>query len=154
MLEAVVKETLRVRPVVLDTPRLLAEPLDLAGHRIPKGWLASCSSPRCTSPPKPSTTQSSSTPTASSAPTPPNTSWLPFGGGRRRCVGSRLALLELLIVLATVVERCDLRVPEANEERQRFSGVTLRPAKGATIIVGARNGTSKKGGPTDTDMRR
>jgi len=58
------------------------------------------------------------------------------------------------IVLATVVERFDLRAPEARDERQRFSGVTLRPAKGATIIVDARNGTNKKVGPTHTDMRR
>ncbi len=153
-LEAAVKETLRIRPVVLDTPRLLAEPLDLAGHRIPKGWLASCSIPSVHLTAETFDHPEQFDPDRFLGPDPPNTSWLPFGGGRRRCVGSRLALLELHIVLATVVERCDLRAPEANEERQRFSGVTLRPAKGATIIVGTRNGTSKKVGPTHIDMRR
>ncbi len=146
-LQAVVKETLRVRPVVFDTPRRLTAPLELGAVRIPAGWLASSAIP--------SVHLNAATwqhperfdPDRFLAADAPIASWLPFGGGRRRCVGSRLALLELHTVLAAVVERCTLCAPDSSDERQRPSGVTLRPAKGTQIIVTSRAVTAAGEGP-------
>ncbi len=74
---------------------------------------------------------------------PPVAGWIPFGGGQRRCVGSRLALLELLelqTVVSAVLGRFELAAAEAAPERQRVRGVTLTPGKGARVVVGRRLG--------------
>lgn len=142
-LAAVVKETLRVRPVVFDTPRLLTEPLELGDVRIPGGWLASSAIPSVHLTAATWERPEQFDPDRFLATDVPISSWLPFGGGRRRCVGSRLALLELHTVLAAIVERCELRAPEAADERQRPSGVTLRPSKGAQINVQSRTAQAR-----------
>lgn len=134
-LDAVIKETLRVRPVVFDTPRLLTEPLDLGGVRVPAGWLASAAIPSIHLTSSAYEHPERFDPDRFLAAHASMTSWLPFGGGRRRCVGSRLALLELHTVLATVLECCTLERSDRADERQRPSGVTLRPALGALITV-------------------
>src|SRR5207302_9142332 len=56
--------------------------------------------------------------------------WVPFGGGVRRCLGAAFATLELKVVLATILGRTELRAPSARGENARFRGVTLLPSRG------------------------
>jgi cytochrome P450 len=65
--------------------------------------------------------------------------WIPFGGGRRRCLGASFALLESKIVLRAVLERYELRSAGTQPERARRRGITLSPAQGARVILRARD---------------
>jgi len=60
-------------------------------------------------------------------------SWLPFGGGTRRCLGAGLATLELREVLRTVVTRTDLRAADPAMERPRRRAVTVMPRHGCRV---------------------
>jgi cytochrome P450 len=142
-LDAVVKETLRVRPVIMDVIRKLKEPMQLGEWEIP----------------------------VDSHPTPgialvqrdgdihedrlafrperfignPKTfsGWIPFGGGRRRCVGSHMALLEMKVVIKAVLERVDLEAPSRRGERARLHHITLVPMRGALLTVRPRAAAGK-----------
>ena len=63
------------------------------------------------------------------------TTWLPFGGGNRRCLGANLALAEMRIVLGQVLRRVELCTTTARAERPRVSGVIQQPHRGARIRV-------------------
>jgi cytochrome P450 len=61
--------------------------------------------------------------------------WIPFGGGVRRCIGASFAQYEMRIVLRTILERADLRAPEARPERLRPRNITMAPARGGRVVV-------------------
>jgi cytochrome P450 len=69
--------------------------------------------------------------------TPGPTTWLPFGGGNRRCLGATFALAEMRIVLREVLRRVELATTTAPDERQRVKAVILVPHRGARITVRA-----------------
>ncbi len=137
-LDAVAKETLRIRPVVFDVGRILKEPVELAGYRLPAGIMVA---------PGIGLVHSSSKQYAHpdrfdpdrmvSAATGPTT-WLPFGGGNRRCLGATFAMIELRVVLREVLRRVELSTTTAAGERQRVKHVILVPHRGARIRVRAR----------------
>jgi cytochrome P450 len=64
--------------------------------------------------------------------------WIPFGGGIRRCLGAALAMAEMRIVLATIARRCDLRPADPEPERALHRNVTMIPSGGARVLVTAR----------------
>lgn len=68
---------------------------------------------------------------------PPGTfTWVPFGGGRRRCLGMSFAMLEMRIVLAEVLRRtAPAPVGPADGEPRRRRHITLSPAAGATVVL-------------------
>jgi cytochrome P450 len=61
--------------------------------------------------------------------------WIPFGGGRRRCIGASFALLEMKIVLRAVLERCLLRPAGGPAETTRRRGITFSPSGGSRVIL-------------------
>ena len=63
--------------------------------------------------------------------------YLPFGGGVRRCAGAAFAALELREVLRAVLARFALAAPGASTERMIRGSVTLRPARGGTVLIKA-----------------
>ena len=65
--------------------------------------------------------------------------WLPFGGGIRRCLGASLAMAEQRVVLEAIARRTDLVAPQARPERGRQRNVTTIPARGARVVVTARD---------------
>jgi cytochrome P450 len=138
-LDAVAKETLRARPVVIDTPRLLDEPLRLDGYEVPAGWYVAPAVPlvqRATSRYRdPDTFR----PERFLGPDPPVDAWIPFGGGKRRCIGSHLALLELKTVIAEVLGRLRVEAAAPAPERQMVRHVTLVPEHGSRVVAHPRN---------------
>ena len=66
--------------------------------------------------------------------------WVPFGGGVRRCLGAAFAQLEMEVVIATILSRARLRASRARDERIRFRGVTLLPSRGGEAVVSLRPG--------------
>jgi cytochrome P450 len=61
--------------------------------------------------------------------------WVPFGGGVRRCLGAAFATLEMKVVISTILRRVTLRAPRARPEKARFRGVTLLPSRGGEAVV-------------------
>lgn len=136
-LDAVVRETLRARPVVLDTPRLLSGPLELGGYVVPAGWYVAPAIPTVQLDPSVGPGPEEFRPERFLG-EPPRDAWIPFGGGKRHCVGSHLALLEMRVVIAEVLRRLRLDAVEAVPERQRVRHVTLVPSKGARVVARVR----------------
>jgi cytochrome P450 family 135 len=139
-LDAVVKESLRCRPVVYDAPRLLDEPLDLGGHRVPAGWFAAPlisaihRDPDAYPEPdefRPERFLGDDTALALK-------SWMPFGGGRRYCVGAQLALLEMRVIIREVLTRVELTAADPAPEALRLRNVTFVPARRTQVIAHAR----------------
>ena len=65
--------------------------------------------------------------------------WIPFGGGIRRCLGAALAMAEMRIVLETIARRCELRPADPAPEHAKHRNVTMIPAQGARVLVTARD---------------
>jgi cytochrome P450 len=64
--------------------------------------------------------------------------WLPFGGGNRRCLGAALAMAEMQVVLREIVRRTDLRATTEKPERPRHRNVTMIPSRGGRVTVTTR----------------
>ncbi|MCB0949449.1 MAG: cytochrome P450, partial [Mycobacterium sp.] len=137
-LDAVAKETLRIRPVVFDVGRVLKAPVELAGHRLPAGVMvmpgmvvvhaSDASYPHADrfDPDRMlGTTHSPST-------------YLPFGGGNRRCLGATFAMVEFRVVLAEVLRRVELETTDDAGERKRLKHVIFVPHRGARIRIRSR----------------
>jgi cytochrome P450 len=61
--------------------------------------------------------------------------WIPFGGGIRRCLGASLAMAEQRVVLEAIARRTDLIAPTLEPERARQRNVTTIPNHGARVVV-------------------
>jgi len=69
---------------------------------------------------------------------PSTFSWVPFGGGTRRCVGAAFANMEMDIVLRTVVRRVAIHTTSAPGEKVHNRGVAFTPKKGGRMVVHRR----------------
>jgi cytochrome P450 family 135 len=140
-LDAVIKETLRVRPVVTEVFRSPAEPTELGGYRFePGAQLAASIALLQWDPDLYSPDPFAFRPERFLEGAPESYTWVPFGGGVRRCIGASFALLEMKIVIATILARTRLRAPRARDEKARFRGVTVLPSDGGRAVVEARPG--------------
>ena len=61
--------------------------------------------------------------------------WMPFGGGIRRCLGATLAMAEQRVVLSAIARRTDMVAPDPEPERARQRNVTMIPRHGARVVV-------------------
>ena len=61
--------------------------------------------------------------------------WIPFGGGIRRCLGATLAMAEQRVVLRAIIARTDLQAPEPAAEQARQRNVTMIPRRGSRVVV-------------------
>src|SRR5207244_2632783 len=61
--------------------------------------------------------------------------WIPFGGGIRRCVGAAFAGLEMRVVLQRILSRVDLRALDKRPERPRLNNVIVIPRRGVRVVV-------------------
>ena len=136
-LDALAKETLRIRPVVFDVGRLLAEPVELAGYRLPAGVIVAPGIGLVHGCPAVYEHPERFDPQRMIGATLTPTTWLPFGGGNRRCLGANLASSEMRIVLREVLRRAEFDTTTAAGERQQVRGVILGPARGARVRVRA-----------------
>jgi cytochrome P450 len=134
-LDAVVQETLRIRPVIPAVLRQLKAPVELGGWRLPAGVTvmpaivlmhadpALFPEPARFRPERFLDDGQGSTYT-----------WIPFGGGRRRCLGAAFASFEMRVALRTILQRATLRADRARDERVRNHHITLVPARGARVV--------------------
>jgi cytochrome P450 family 135 len=146
-MDAVIKEVLRLRPVVPAVARYLTEPTELGGRMLPAGVHVA-----------PSIYLTHHNPEIYPDPTafrperflerPAGTyEWIPFGGGTRRCLGASFALFEMKIVLGEVLRRFDLQPTDVRAERIARRAITFSPGGGGRIVLAARAGGGSGGGP-------
>ena len=134
-LDATVKETLRVRPVILDIARRLTQEIELGGYRIPAGALLVPSIAAVHYPedlyPEPDEFR----PERFLDQPPDSYTWIPFGGGVRRCIGASFAQFEMRLILRSILERADLRAARGAPERPRLRNITIAPANGCRVVL-------------------
>jgi cytochrome P450 family 135 len=141
-LTATIQETLRRRPVLPNSAsRMVKRPIEIGGWRyepgaclVPNAYLlhhdpAIYPDPYSFRPER-------------FLDRPPGTyTWIPFGGGRRRCLGASFALLEMRIVLHGVLRAYALRPVAEGPELARRRNITVRPAAGSRVALAARAAT-------------
>jgi cytochrome P450 family 135 len=136
--DAVVNETLRVRPVVDGVWRKLTAPAVVAGHRLPAGTLVFPSIALTQSSPDLYLDADEFRPERFLDRSPSPYTFIPFGGGVRRCIGAAFAVMEMKTVLATVLQRVNLSAPDSRPERARPHHVTQVPSGGGKVVATAR----------------
>jgi len=143
-LTAVVNETLRVRPVVPVVVRMLESEWEVGGYRMPAGtrvvpciYLVNRSERVYERP-------AEFRPERFLGEAPETFSWIPFGGGIRRCIGAAFAQLEMKVMLRTMLREMRPRVAggrrDRDGERIRRRAITLVPAAGARVVWERRRG--------------
>ena len=137
-LDAVAKETLRSRPVVFDVGRILKQPVEIAGHLLPAGVMVAPGVGLVHSDDRIYPDADRFDPDRMIGATLRPTTWLPFGGGARRCLGATFAMAEMRVVLREVLRRVDLATTSERGERQRVKHVILTPEHGGRITVTRR----------------
>jgi cytochrome P450 family 135 len=137
-LDAVVKEILRLRPVIHDVARVLTVPTEVAGYHLRAGTVVSPSIGLVQS-------NNANFPDANvfrperfldGQPSP--YSWIPFGGGTRRCLGAAFATFEMKTILRTILTRTQLQPVGARSEGTRAHHITLVPRRGAKVCLVSR----------------
>ena len=71
--------------------------------------------------------------------------WIPFGGGVRRCVAASFAQLEMKRVIQTVIREVDLSAAEVRSEAAARSSVSFVPGEGARVIATRRSAPAVAG---------
>jgi cytochrome P450 len=134
-LDAVVKETLRLRTVVPGVGRVVrGKPFELGGYVIPPGTEINPSITaihrRADSYPDPAAFR----PERFLGSDAPDTyTWIPFGGSTRRCLGASFATFEMRVVIRRVLERARLQ-PLGRPEKRLRKGVTIVPKRGVRVV--------------------
>ena len=127
---ATVYETLRRRPVLPNAaPRLVMEPVEVGGWRYEPGVCLIADAYLLHHDPDVYPDPYAFRPERFLDEQPGTYTWIPFGGGRRRCLGASFAMLEMKIVLRAVLAQNEL-VPPLPEKRERAAGAS-RSARGA-----------------------
>jgi cytochrome P450 len=134
-LEAVVRETLRARPVIPVVARHLAETVELGGYVIPAGCTLMVSIYLVHNDPETYPEPEKFRPERFLSGTPDGAAWIPFGGGVRRCLGARFAELEMKVVLGQIVARARLRPVGRSPEGVKRKRFTFAPDRGAEAVV-------------------
>ena len=133
--EAVVNETLRLRPPLPLVGRVVKQDFQLDGYTIATGetltpciWLTHR---REEAYPEPCAFK----PQRFLDKGPETYAWLPFGGGTRRCVGAAFAQLEMTVVMKTIAETVDLQPADPEAEHVGRRAIVLAPKRGARVVA-------------------
>jgi cytochrome P450 len=137
-LEAVLKESMRLHPVIPMVVRHLMEPATIGGVDLPAGANVAASIILAHA------SETSHPDHAAFRPerflegeVAPNT-WIPFGGGVRRCIGAGFSLMEGVAVLREVLAAYDVSLPPGAREEPKVRNITSVPKNGARIVVRRR----------------
>jgi cytochrome P450 len=134
-LDAVVSESLRLRPVIDANERTLTRPRTIAGWDLPAGIRVYPAilvvQLREDLYPEPVRFRPERFLDGEARPY----SWLPFGGGIRRCIGAALAQAEMAEVIRTVVSRVEIEPVRPGREPVVLRGITMVPRHGTPVTV-------------------
>jgi cytochrome P450 family 135 len=134
-LGAVITESLRLRPVIGQISRKTVAPFELDGYVIPAGTLLSPSIQLVHRRPDIYPEPHAFKPERFLEKGPETYTWLPFGGGVRRCVGASFAIFEMKVVLKAILARAELRAASSEPEPPAPRAVTMAPKHGAMAVL-------------------
>ncbi len=152
-LTATIHEVMRRRPVLPNAePRLVKQPIEIGGVSYPPGIVLIVNAHLVHHDPDiypdPYAFRPERFLERAGGRAPSTYTWLPFGGGRRRCLGASFALLEMKVVLRAVLGRCELAPVGAKPEVARRRSITISPSRGAQVVLRHRARS------VETDERR
>src|SRR4051794_8715938 len=137
-LEATINEALRRRPVLPNPePRLVMRPVEIGGWTYPAGVVLIASAQLVHHDPALYPDPYDFRPERFLDAKPGTYTWIPFGGGRRRCLGVSFALLEMRVVLRAAAERFVV-APAGRTRPPRRRMITLTPGDGGTVVLAHR----------------
>ena len=136
-LDAVINESLRLRPVVPAVARMLTQPVELGGYELPAGVSIVPSIYLTHRRPDIYPQPLAFKPERFIENPPSNFEFLPFGGGVRRCLGASFAQFEMKIVLGTIMRHARVRAPHSRAERVTRRSITFAPSSGGRIVARA-----------------
>jgi cytochrome P450 len=138
LLDAAIKETLRLTPIIPLVGRRVARPTTIGNYHLPVGAVAAASiylvHHRADLWPDPKRFD----PSRFVGKKPDPTHYFPFGGGTRRCLGMAFAAYEMKVVLASILAHVDLAPAPNYRVRMVRRGVTLAPSGGMPVVVKRR----------------
>ena len=121
--------------MVFDVGRVLKEPVELAGHRLPAGVMVIPGMVLVHADPQLYPQPDRFDPDRMLDATLSPSTYLPFGGGNRRCLGATFAMVEFRVVLREILRRVELDTTSAAGERRRLKHVIFVPHRGARVRV-------------------
>jgi cytochrome P450 family 135 len=135
-LDAVIKEALRIRPVIPGIGRVVKEePFELGGYRIPPGVEINPSIRMIHQRDDLYPDAEAFLPERFLGEGAPDTyTWIPFGGGTRRCLGASFAQMEMRLVLRRVLQRAALRPANREPDEIQLRGITQAPKTGVRVV--------------------
>ncbi|WP_433726646.1 cytochrome P450 [Nocardia sp. CA-129566] len=131
-LEAVLKEGMRRHTVIVSTARKLTQPTVIAGHRLPEGTVVNTSILLAHNDPRNHPQPEEFRPDRFLGANPAPNTWLPFGGGVRRCLGAGFALTEGTIILSEILTRWELTTTR-DREQPYVRNITTVPKHNAVL---------------------
>ena len=137
-LEAVMKESLRLHPIIPMVVRFLMAPATIGGVRLPAGVSVGPSIILAHRDPANFPEPDRFRPERFLDGEVAANTWIPFGGGVRRCIGAGFSLMEGVAVLREVLQKLDVRVVDGHTDQPLVRNITSVPEQGARIVVTAR----------------
>lgn len=134
--DAVVKETLRLRPVIPAVARRLTAPMCIGGVRLPAGVTVAPSIYLMHRRPEIYPDPKSFQPERFLDQRAGTYTWIPFGGGVRRCLGAAFAEYEMRVVLGALFDSCTVRPINKRPEPDRRRGLAQAPGRRTTVVLG------------------
>jgi cytochrome P450 len=134
-LTATIQETLRRRPVLPQAePRLVKKPVDIGGWHYEPGVVLAANAWLVHHDPDIYPDPFAFRPERFLDEPPGTYTWIPFGGGRRRCLGASFAMLEMKVALRAALRRFTIQ-PSPTLERTRRRAITISPRRGARTVL-------------------
>jgi cytochrome P450 family 135 len=134
-LTATIQETLRLRPVIVLVIRRLTEPVELGGYEIPAGASVNPCIHLIHRDPEIYPEPDRFLPERFLDNPPGTYTWIPFGGGVRRCLGAAFAQFEMQVVLRELVKRHEVRPTRPASERPFRRAITETPRHDAEVVL-------------------
>jgi cytochrome P450 len=135
-LTATIQETLRLRPVIAGVIRRLTEPVEIGGYELPAGIKVVPAIYLVHRNPEAYPDPQSFKPERFLDESPGTYTWIPFGGGVRRCLGAAFAQFEMAVVLRELVRRHRIRPARPESERIYRRAITETPRDNAEVVLG------------------
>lgn len=137
--DAVINESLRRRPVLEDAePRLTKQPVEIGGWEFPEGVVLTLNALLVHHDPAIYPDPHRFRPERFLERPPETYTFLPWGGGRRRCLGQHFALLEMRILLTTLLREAEIVPVDTPLPIARRRSITVSPRDGAVVTLRAR----------------
>lgn len=135
---ATIHEVQRTRPVIPGTARFAVKPFELGGYVLPPGTVIVIPTPFLHQDPEVYPHPERFDPDRFLGRRPDPNSWVPFGGGVRRCPGASFAHMEMDVVLRTLLRELRIEPTTRRGERMRWRGIAFAPSAGGKIVVQRR----------------